>query len=171
MPKHIKQLKSGFREGRAAKAAKLHSLRRKERLKKAELKEVKAFSHIGGVSGGDYWSEKGELGRWVRVHVAPRQTNFVPMEARNGPRRKTRLMAERQSVGTYVDGTRFRQDDDWTSSGSRGLKSSRQWTGKTIFLVDKKHSSDFGTDQRRQRSEVINRNVSWADMEESSDAS
>ena len=175
--KHIKQLNLEFREGRAAKAAKLHSLetrrrsglRKAERLKKVEEKEVKAFSHLGKLSGMDYWSERGELGRWVRVHVTPRLTKFLPMDApedggRNkGPGRKTRLMASRLSQGTCNDGTRFREDDDWTTS--KGCSSMRPWTGKTVFIVNRKHDADFGTDQRRQRVDVINRSISWADEE------
>ena len=80
-----------------------------------------------------------------------------------GPGRKTRLMTSRLTQGTFEDGTKLRENDDWT--GSRGCSSIRPWTGKTVFIVDRKHDADFGTDQRRQRVDVINRSISWADEE------
>ena len=50
--------------------------------------------------------------------------------------------------------------DDWrrTEDSDDGnlCSSSSPWTGKTIFLVDKRHDDRWGTDQRRQRDELAN---------------
>ena len=165
--RHITQLNLEFREGRAEKAAKLHSIVKVNQKKKAETKEVKACSRFSRASGGDYWSEKGEHGRWVRVHVNPRTSSFLPSEGASGPGRKTRLMACRESHGSYENGEQFREKDDWTVIKGRAQEGWRSWTGRSIFVVDRKYSSDYGTDQRRQRSEVKNKSISWASESDS----
>ena len=38
-----------------------------------------------------------------------------------------------------------------------------------IFIVDRKYSSEYSTDQRRQRSAVQNRSISWASASDSDD--
>ena len=53
---HMNRMQLQFRDGRSGKAAKLHLVGHK----------------VGNVGGGDLWSEKGECGRWVRVHRTPR---------------------------------------------------------------------------------------------------
>ena len=45
--------------------------------------------------------------------------------------------------------------DEWNDIGGISMASS-PWTGKTVFLVDKAHDDRWGTDQRRQRDEIIN---------------
>ena len=88
---------------------------------------------------------------------------FDPEEAPRGPGRKTRLKPMRKVQGTYVSGLRFKQESDWTRDNVDD-ELNENWTGKTIFIVDKQHSPDHGTDQRRQRVESFNhRRVSWAD--------
>ena len=75
--------------------------------------------------------------------------------------------------GVNTAGKRFTMTDDWSENGT-GDVTSTPWTGKTIFLVDKIHDDRWGTDQRRQRDEVSNAQVSrasapvarprWADL-------
>ena len=92
---------------------------------------------------------------------------FYPEEAPRGPGRKTRLKAIRKVHGMYTSGLRFKRENDWTKDNIDD-KLSEEWTGKTIFIVDKYQSSDHGTDQRRQRVESANcRRVSWADLSDS----
>jgi hypothetical protein len=103
----------------------------------------------------------------VRTHVKPRTSMFYPEEAPRGPGRKTRLRTIRKVQGMYVTGLRFKKENDWTKDNVDDTLS-EAWTGKTIFMVDKHHSSDHGTDQRRQRVESANcRRVSWADVSDS----
>ena len=62
-----------------------------------------------------------------------------------------------------MSGLSFKQESDWTRDNIDD-ELDENWTGKTIFIVDKQHSPDHGTDQRRQRFESPNhRRVSWAD--------
>jgi hypothetical protein len=70
----------------------------------------------------------------------------------------------RKVQGTYVSGLRFRKESDWTRD-SVDDDFNENWTGRTIIIVDKQHSSDHGTDQRRQRVESLNhRRVTSADV-------
>jgi hypothetical protein len=70
----------------------------------------------------------------------------------------------RKVQGMYVSGLRFKKESDWTKDNTDD-EFNENWTGRTIFIVDKQHSSDHGTDQRRQRAEATNlRRVSWADV-------
>ena len=89
---------------------------------------------------------------------------FYPEEAPRGPGRKTRFKTTRKIQGMYVSGLRFKKENNWTKDNIDD-ELSEEWTGKTIFIVDKHHSPDHGTDQRRQRVESTNlRRVSWADV-------
>ena len=146
--RHLKNLNMSHKEGRATAAAQLHAVSRGRRQ--------------------DFWSERGERGRWVRVHNAPRTTKFAPWQAERGPGRKTRLRATRVSQGTISGGKRFKAEDDWTQPFSVLEDPTKPWTGQTIFLVDRCHTPELGTDQRRQRASASNRSttarVSWADI-------
>ena len=107
------------------------------------------------MAGGDYWSERGEAGRWVRIHVTPRTTAFLPWKVPGGPGKKTRLTTERTTRGVDSLGRHFRVDDSWDDLRVGSL-SSRPGTGRTVFLVHNFHDDHWGTDQRRQRIEVGN---------------
>ena len=97
----------------------------------------------------------------MRVRVKPRSSMFYPEEVPTGPGRKTRLKPARKVQDTYLKGLRFKKND-WTNDNIDD-ELSENWTGKTIFIVDKQHSPDHGTDQTRQIIESLNhRRVSWA---------
>ena len=120
----------------------------------------------------DFWAEKGEHGRWVRVHSTPRRAPFDPWDVPNGPGRKTRLQSLRLTKGVFIRGGSFEEKDHWQDRREEDKK--EEWTGSTIFLVDKSYTKDFGTDQRRQRQEAQNlreakasRTLSWADATDS----
>ena len=88
---------------------------------------------------------------------------FYPAEAPRGPGRNTRLKPLRKVQGTYVSGLRFKKDNDLTMDNIDD-ELNDELTGNIIFIVDRNHSPDHGTDQRRQRIESLNRRrVSWAD--------
>ena len=162
--KHVKNLNLDIREGRSEQAAKLHSISTTASTTTTTTTGRGEATQTSGRSlpGGDFWAERGEHGRWVRVHVKPRLSKFYPEEAPRGPGRKTRLRATRKVQGTYLSGERFKMESDWTTD-NHDDEQDETWTGRTIFIVDQHHSSDHGTDQRRQRLEASNRRrVSWA---------
>ena len=156
--KHVANLNMEFSAGRSAKAAKLHSILKNDQLNQGNRNKEKVI---------DYWAERGEHGRWVRVHVEPRRVGFSPNDAPRGPGRKTRLKEERCTKGIDLEGRNFSLNDDWTNNVGNPIGMS-DWTGRTVFLVDKKHDGKWGTDQRRQRSEVDNAatpRMRWADID------
>ena len=69
--KQLDSLPLEFKESRSDKAAKLHSVTRSERQELAAAKLINVDESFASVSGGDYWAERGEAGRWVRVHTHP----------------------------------------------------------------------------------------------------
>ena len=76
--KHLANLYLEHREGRAGATARLHSIRRKQRQTKAEDKVNQINDQFGILEGEDYLAERGEHGRWVRIHRRPRTQKFVP---------------------------------------------------------------------------------------------
>ena len=75
-------------------------------------------------------------------------------------------------------GRKFVTNDEWNMIGDVP-STSTPWTGKTVLFVDKNHDGPWGTDQRRQRDEIINNNyqnnnlnedrprLRWADLVDS----
>ena len=153
--RHIASLFSEFVEGRSDQVATLHSVTRMLRQESAVAKLQSADESFASVSGGDYWAERGEAGRWVRVHTHPRVSAFLPWKVPGGPGRKTRLTPERSTRGVDSHGQQFRVDDSWERPIPSMIPTT-PWTGRTIFLVDKTHTDPWETDQRRQRVEAAN---------------
>jgi hypothetical protein len=152
--RHMAKLNLAHVSGRAEAAAKLHALGEIEAPQRPELSSTQS---VVTRALSDYWSERGEHGRWVRVHVNPRVVRFDPWRAPRGPGRKTKLKAERITQGMYEhDGGKFQKTDNWQFENEKIASVSHPWTGRTIFLVDKKYSKEYGTDQRRQRATVAN---------------
>ena len=145
------------KEGRSDKAVNPHSVTRfaRQELAAAKLNNVDESSAI--VSGGDYWAERGDAGRWVRVHTQPRTSTLLPWKLPGGPNRTIRLTQthERSTRGVESQGQQCRADDSW-GTANRSMLPMTPWTGRTIFLVDKVHTGRWGTDQRRQRIEATN---------------
>ena len=167
--RHVKNLNLDLREGRSEKAAKLHSITRSARQAKADAKRDVAMCSFNRLSGEDFWSERGEYGRWVRTHVVPRLSMFCPWKATRGPGRKTKLDPVRSIRGVYSSGEEFKIKDDWTSPDEK-RRMHLPWTGQTIFIVDRKHSTEFGKDQRRQRASVSNvKKASWKSSSDEQD--
>ena len=151
--RHIATLCLEFKDDRAEKAAKMHSVTRNSRVEAAQSKLRAIDEGFASVAGGDYWSEKGEEGRWVRIPVTPRTSAFLPWKVPGGPGRKTRLTTERSTRGVDSCGRQFRVDDS-CDDPTVGSLSARTWTGRTVLLVDKIHDDRWGTDQRRPWIEV-----------------
>ena len=94
---------------------------------------------------------------------------FCPWKATRGPGRKTKLDPVRSIRGVYSSGEEFKIQDNWMSSDEK-RRMHLPWTGQTIFIVDRKHSTEFGTDQRRQRALVSNvKKVSWKSSSDEQD--
>ena len=80
--------------------------------------------------------------------------------APKGPGRK--LQATRRTQGTFENGKNFNDEDEWQLEKGEKDKPDvfdemrTRWIGKTIFLVDRKYSREYGTDQRRQRTTAAN---------------
>ena len=123
---------------------------------------VSNFDLAPRISSGDYWAEKGEHGRWVRIQVEPQSDRFDPWMAPKEPGRKTRPRAMRRTQGTFESGENFNDEDEWQLEKSEKTRLDifdelrTRWIGKTIFLVDRKYSREYGTDRRRQRTTAAN---------------
>ena len=137
--KHLKCMNLTYTIGRAKKAAQLHG--------------VSGAPAGGGRKwpGGDYWSEKGESGRWVRVHRLPRRSLFTPMNVPGGPGRDTSLMPDRTTAGVDEGGMQFADISSWCAKEERHTDIGIFWTGKSIFNI-------AGRSNRRY--------VNWADLED-----
>ena len=114
---------------------------------------------FASVSGGEFWAEKGEAGRWVRVRTHPRTAPSASWEVPGGPARRTRLVPERSTRGVDSQGQQFRVDDLWDTP-NRSMLPMTPWTSRNLFRVDKVHSDRWEAGQRRQRIEVANLNES-----------
>ena len=161
--KHVKDMNLEFREGRAKKAAQLHSMNRLD--PQGEFLD-------GGVC--DKWSEKGESGRWVRFHRTPRTSMFTPYRIPHGPGKKCRLSMVRETVGIDESGMKFKMNDNWTDPREAHRVMPHRWTGMTTFYTRQFDDLEFGGDQRRQRDRAqaeartltsTSTRLSWADMD------
>ena len=151
--RHMAMLNLAHVGGRSEAAAKLHTLMDKA----APRKAVAFIDPKPKRAVNDYWAERGEHGRWVRVHIEPRVSHFDPWRAPRGPGRRTKLKNDRITQGTYIEGGgNFQKTDYWQNANEIETTNRRPWTGRTIFMVDKRYSKEYGTDQRRQRTTVAN---------------
>ena len=79
------------------------------------------------------------------------------VEGPRGPGRRTKIKNDRITQGTYIEGGgNFQKTDYWQNANEIETTNRRPWTGRTIFMVDKRYSKKCGTDQRRQRTTVAN---------------
>ena len=137
--RHMESLLLEFKEGRSDKAAPLHSVTRDSRQKSAMTKLRTVDESFAGVSGGDYWAERGEAARCVRVHTRPRTSLFLPWKVPGGPGRKTRLTHDRSTRGVNSQGRQFRVDDSLDEPTTNSIPTTH-WTGRAIFMVDNVHT-------------------------------
>ena len=100
------------------------------------------------------------------MHVEPRLDKFDPCRAPRGPGRRTKLKPWRTTEGNYDDGNYFKESDEWQvynarremidNQNKRHRSAQSSWTGRTIFIVERAYSKEYGTDQRRQRDTAAN---------------
>ena len=83
----------------------------------------------------DVWISRGQGGKWVRKHSAPRLALFTPHRVPKGPPKGQRLAMRRRTIGSFVGGGAFDVTDDWTS-GSQAHRFLRDaWVGRLEFEV------------------------------------
>ena len=143
--RHIESCFLEFTDGRSDKAARLHLVTRNDRQSSAAVKLQTIDKSFASVSGGDYWAEKGEAGKCVRVHTHPRTSAFVLWKVPGGPGRRNRLTHERSTRGVDSRGRQFRIHDSWDEP-TMNSTAMQTWTGRTIFVVDvgKIHTDRWG---------------------------
>ena len=57
----------------------------------------------------------------------------------------------------YENNNNFQEKDDWQNVNGEQIRSvSHSWTSRTVFIVDRRYSKEYGADQRRQRAIVAN---------------
>ena len=117
--RHMAKLNLVHAGGRSEAAAKLHALGESSSPTRTTARSVSFADPPPRRSLGDYWSERGERGRWVRVHVEPRSDKFDPWRAPRGPGRKTKLKPWRTTEGNYIDGDYFKENDEWEVYNAR----------------------------------------------------
>lgn len=79
----------------------------------------------------DFW--KHENDEAIRVHVKPGRVLFAPLGSKGAPECSA-LVARREMVGRYQDGTAMRRVDSWTSDQGHALMS-QPWVGETRFRL------------------------------------
>ena len=94
---------------------------------------------------------------------------FDPWRAPRGLGRKTRPKPW-STQGVYENGNDFQEKDEWQLYNTRKHEQPRSvsplWTGRTMFIVNRGYSKQYGTDQRRQRETVANlseHHTSWGE--------
>jgi len=80
----------------------------------------------------DFWEPVPSKRAWVRYHVVPRRTRFVPVNVRQGPEVES-LGQWRYTYIVFDDGTYDVRREDWTREGPRP-KTEQSWTGETWFF-------------------------------------
>ena len=140
---HIESVFLESKEGRSDKAAKQQPVTRESWQESAMTKLRTVDESFSSISGGHDWAERGEAGRWVRVHTHPRTSSVLPWKVPGGPGRKTRLTHERSTRGVNSQGRQFTNDDLWDEPTANPITMT-PWTGRTIFMVDQIHSDHLG---------------------------
>ena len=182
---NIQRMSMKFQEGRAAKAAQLHSMSRKQDVghdnlayTNAEIdramssignKEIKSWGLIrtaaNDARGGDRWKTRGAGGIWHRWHVTPRRTLFTPFRVSKGPSKDVPIKKGRLTVGVTNEGEHFEIVDDWSRPENSHKNMQKPWIGYTMFAEDCEGAEDLH--QSRTKFSWTQPRVKWADQCES----
>ena len=174
-----------IQEGRAAKAAQLHSISRRcgdgrdnptckvAEIDKAMLSigdsENKSWGLIRAAAndarGGDRWKTRGAGGIWHRWHITPRRTLFTPYRVSKGPGKDVPIKKNRLTVGVTSEGEHFEIVDDWSRPENSHKNMQRPWIGYTMFTEDCDGAEDLH--QKRTKFSWAPQRVKWADQCES----
>ena len=127
-----------FREGRAEKAAQLHTVAARE-VDGRRIWEAMQDRFLDNV-GGDNWSSRGQGGVWHRVHVRPRRSLFTPFKVAKGPDPKLELSTVRFTKGVTESGRSFEFHDSWKHTQNAHRILHKPWVGFTVFVEREKVS-------------------------------
>ena len=139
-PKILKNVKAlGMRhvDGRAEKAAQLHSLDRDNGPDNMQWWDV-ASDKLMDRKGGDKWKSAGENGVWRRLHLKPRRSLFTPYKVSKGPSSSDRLGKIRFTKGITRSGQEFEFHDNWQDPLTAHRLLDEHWVGCTTFVDDAK---------------------------------
>ena len=177
--KLLSKMYINYKEGRADKAAKLHSLRSKDQggARAQEEEITRAMSSLDGagdtwndirrvgndVRGGDRWKSRGHEGTWHRWHVTPRRSMFTPYRVSKGPGKEVALRSSRFTCGVTQSGKKFEVYDDWTRPDRRHMLLDEPWMGYTVFTEEGANDVDFQKARGGEECPVVGR---WSDIAE-----
>ena len=178
--KNVVKMRLSFEGGRAAKAAKLHSVDLNSRTVSPSVLEniSRSMMSIGKRSGqgawnaitraandlrgGDRWKSRGHKGIWHRWHVTPRRSLFTPNKIPKGPTSLSSIQATRFTCGVTSKGENFEIFDDWRDPECAHKLMDDDWIGFTIFQEQSGQNLDF---QRSRSADVGHVSGKWADCE------
>ena len=126
--KNVALLKMTFVDGRAGKAAQLHSVDKGLRLWDA------VRDRFADQQGGDRWKHSGAAGIWQRAHLKPRRALFTPYKVPRGPCSPVSLSHIRFTKGVSQSGIEFEFHDDWTAARNSHRLLDEPWVGCSIFV-------------------------------------
>lgn len=167
-----------YEEGRAGRAAKLHSIGRTKQGGDCDYKVNldKAMSSLDRTGdawnairragnymrGGDRWTSRGSQGIWHRWHVTPRKSLFTPHRVAKGPGRDVVLQGSRFTCGVTSSGQRFEMHDNWTRPDRKHLVLDAPWVGYTVFIEESVENVDV---QAMRKEATVNARQRWMDVE------
>ena len=99
--RHMTKLNLEHIGGRSDAAAKLHLVMETQTPVSTTGRLSQVVEQALRRPTGDYWADRGEHGRWARIHLEPGPGSSIPEEPR-GPGRKARLCATRGTQGTFL---------------------------------------------------------------------
>ena len=178
--KYVNTMNMTFEEGRATKAAQLHSTIKRNGVQGLDnFQNIdRAMSSIGNgklsswadirsaandVRGGDRWKCRGHGGAWCRWHITPRKTLFTPYRVSKGPGKDLRFNPSRLTVGVTRSGECFELVDNWNKSENQHRNVGEPWIGYTVFTQEDYRGSDFMSE--RTVLSKMKPGVRWADSD------
>lgn len=76
----------------------------------------------------------------IRHHGTPRQNLFIPLSDSEPPVHLSRILPERTTEFTFLDGSRDALEDNWVLDGA--VEMTLYWTGRTIFQLASQSASE-----------------------------
>ena len=171
--KNVEFMQMTFSDGRAAKAAQLHTM--DDALESEPNIAWKAMQDKSNdQQGGDRWKIRGKAGTWHWLHSTPRRSLFTPYKVAKGPGQGVKLNQTRFTKGITQSGRSFEFHDDWSIPLNAHRVLEEPWIGSTMFVEEHKstlHDIQMKRQDRGRAAEAevqgssIRRAV-WADMVE-----
>ncbi len=102
---------------------------------KTKIDRANTAPELNRIDRVDRWNKEDE--RWIRIHDKPRQHKFLPGKCAGGPEEKEIEGYMRMTIGRYQEGDVFITKDEGHDDKDND-RTSRPWTGYTIFQKKKK---------------------------------